>query len=62
MIGPLLAAAVEDAESRGLPLTLIGWDGRARGVFVFEEAWRPGSEGRPSISGRAKSGRCSADR
>ena len=27
-LGPGLAAAVEDAESRGLPLSSIGWDGR----------------------------------
>ena len=36
-----LAAAIEDAESRGLPLALVGWDGRARGLFVFDERWRP---------------------
>ena len=40
-IGPLLAAEIEDAESRGLPLALIGWGARARGLFVFEEEWRP---------------------
>ena len=35
---------LEDAESRGLPLTLIGWGNRARGLFVFEEEWRPAAE------------------
>ncbi len=40
-IGPMLEADLEDAESRGLPLTLIGWGDRARGLFVFEEEWRP---------------------
>jgi heavy metal translocating P-type ATPase len=39
--GPGMAAAVGDAESRGLAVSLIGWDGRARGWFVFEEQWRP---------------------
>ncbi len=42
-IGPLLATEIEDAESRGLPIVLIGWGARARGLFVFEEEWRPGA-------------------
>ncbi len=41
VIGPLLAAEIEDAESQGLPLALIGWGSRAHGLFVFEERWRP---------------------
>jgi cation transport ATPase len=36
--------AVTDAESQGLPYSLVGWDGRARGLFVFEEQWRPGAQ------------------
>jgi heavy metal translocating P-type ATPase len=39
-IGPDLGAAVHAAESRGLPLSLVGWDQSARGLFVFEESWR----------------------
>ena len=42
-IAPLLERAMEDAEARGLPLALIGWGGRVRGLFVFEEEWRPGA-------------------
>jgi heavy metal translocating P-type ATPase len=38
--GPRLESAALDAESRGLPMTLVGWDGRIRGLFVFEERWR----------------------
>jgi len=41
VIGPALGRAVEAAESQGLPFTLVGWDGKARGLFVFEETWRP---------------------
>jgi cation transport ATPase len=41
-LGPVIAAAVADAESRVLSSSLIGWDGRARGLFLFEEQWRPG--------------------
>jgi P-type E1-E2 ATPase len=33
--------ALADAEERSVPLALIGWDGRARGLFVFDEQWRP---------------------
>ena len=40
-IGPLLAAAVADAEARGLPVSVVGWGKRARGLFVFDEEWRP---------------------
>jgi heavy metal translocating P-type ATPase len=36
-----LEVAVEDAESRGVPMALVGWDGRVRGLFVFDEQWRP---------------------
>ncbi len=42
-MGPVLSSAVADAESRGLPVSLIGWDGLVRGLFVFDEAWRPGA-------------------
>jgi heavy metal translocating P-type ATPase len=38
-----MTQAVEDAEGQGLPLSLVGWRGRARGLFVFEEKWRPGA-------------------
>jgi P-type E1-E2 ATPase len=38
-----MTGAVEDAEGQGLPYSLVGWDGRARGLFVFEEEWRPGA-------------------
>ena len=34
---------LESAQSRGLPVTLVGWEGRAHGLFVFEEDWRAGS-------------------
>jgi P-type E1-E2 ATPase len=40
-LGPRLASAAREAELRGLPLSLVGWDGRARGLFVFDEQWRP---------------------
>jgi len=40
-VGPGLSSAVEDAESGGLPVSLVGWDGLARGLFVFDEVWRP---------------------
>jgi heavy metal translocating P-type ATPase len=36
-----LEGPLENAESRGLPVTLIGWAGRIRGLFVFEERSRP---------------------
>jgi heavy metal translocating P-type ATPase len=42
-VGPRLSAANGDAESRGLPVSLIGWEGVARGLFVFDEVWRPGA-------------------
>jgi len=42
-LGAKLQAAVEDAESRGLPLCMVGWDDQVRGLFVFEEEWRPGA-------------------
>ncbi len=40
-LGARLRGAVEDAESRGLPLCMVGWDEQVRGLFVFEEEWRP---------------------
>ena len=42
-LGPAISAAIEDAEGQGLPFSLVGWDDRARGLFVFEERWRPGA-------------------
>jgi heavy metal translocating P-type ATPase len=42
-LGPVIAAAVADAESRVLSSSLVGWEGRARGLFLFEEQWRPGA-------------------
>jgi heavy metal translocating P-type ATPase len=40
-LGPNLRGAIDDAESHGLPLCVIGWDGQVRGLFVFSEEWRP---------------------
>jgi heavy metal translocating P-type ATPase len=40
-IGPRTSAAVGDASARGLPFSLIAWDGAARGLFLFDEDWRP---------------------
>jgi heavy metal translocating P-type ATPase len=40
VLGPRLTAAVDDAQSRGLPFCMIGWNGRVHGLFVFEEEWR----------------------
>ena len=42
-LGPAISAAIEDAEGQGLPFSIVGWDDRARGLFVFEERWRPGA-------------------
>ena len=41
-IGPVLTRARDGAQNRGLSLTMVGWDGRVRGLFVFAERWRPG--------------------
>ncbi|MFI5456293.1 MAG: heavy metal translocating P-type ATPase [Isosphaerales bacterium] len=41
LLGHGLSSAHRDAESRGLPVTLVGWDGQARGLFVLDEEWRP---------------------
>jgi P-type E1-E2 ATPase len=41
-LGPLLRRALDDALARGLSVALVGWQGAARGLFVFQEAWRPG--------------------
>jgi heavy metal translocating P-type ATPase len=40
-VGPRLRSALKDALARGLPLTMVAWDGQARGLFVCDEAWRP---------------------
>jgi len=40
-IPPTLAPAVDAALTNGDPLTLVGWTGRVRGVFVFREEIRP---------------------
>jgi heavy metal translocating P-type ATPase len=39
-IGPGMAASLESAAARALPLSLIAWDGKARGLFLFDEEWR----------------------
>jgi heavy metal translocating P-type ATPase len=41
-LGPLLRRALDDALARGLSVALVGWEDSARGLFVFQEAWRPG--------------------
>ena len=33
------------ARDRGLSLAMVGWNGLARGLFVFTEQWRPGVDG-----------------
>jgi P-type E1-E2 ATPase len=40
-LGASLRAAVQDALARELPLSLVAWDGHARGLFVCDERWRP---------------------
>ena len=42
-LAPDLAAAVEDAESRGRTAVAIGWEGRARGVLVVADTVKPTS-------------------
>jgi len=39
--GSGVGSVLRDAESRGLPVTLVGWDSEVRGLFVFDEEWRP---------------------
>jgi heavy metal translocating P-type ATPase len=39
--GPALQEAVRQARARGLSITLVGWDGRVRGLFLFDEQLRP---------------------
>jgi heavy metal translocating P-type ATPase len=41
LVAPVLEWEMHGAEARGLPLALIGWGGRVRGLFIFEESWRP---------------------
>jgi heavy metal translocating P-type ATPase len=41
VLGPRLQSAVDDAEASGMPVCIVGWDQQARGLFVFEEQWRP---------------------
>jgi heavy metal translocating P-type ATPase len=41
-LGPVLDLALEQAREQGLSMALVGWDGEARGLFVFAERWRPG--------------------
>jgi heavy metal translocating P-type ATPase len=43
-LGPLLRTALDEALARGLSVALVGWEGSARGLFVFQEQWRPGHE------------------
>jgi heavy metal translocating P-type ATPase len=40
-LGAELEDAVEAAELCGLPLCMVGWDDTVRGLFAFEEDWRP---------------------
>ncbi len=40
-MGARLQPAVQISESRALPYCMVGWDGQVRGLFVFEEEWRP---------------------
>jgi P-type E1-E2 ATPase len=40
-----MTMAVEQAEAQGPPPSLVGREGRARGLFAFEERWRPGALG-----------------
>jgi heavy metal translocating P-type ATPase len=41
----LLAEQIEAARAEGTPLTVIGWGGRVRGVFLLREQLRPEAEG-----------------
>jgi heavy metal translocating P-type ATPase len=41
-LGPLLRSSLDAALARGLSVALVGWECEARGLFVFEEEWRPG--------------------
>jgi len=43
-LGARLQSAVDDAEARGMPICALGWDQQARGLFVFDEEWRPGAQ------------------
>jgi hypothetical protein len=43
-VGPVLLSAVADAESQGLAVSLVGWNGMARGLFVFDERGNPRPE------------------
>lgn len=36
-----LRSLLDQEETAGHPVVLVGWEGRARGVFVFEESLRP---------------------
>jgi heavy metal translocating P-type ATPase len=42
LFGPRVAHALDDARSHGRSLALVGWDGRTRGLFAFDEQWRDG--------------------
>jgi len=42
---PALDRARREAEARGRSVSVVGWDGRARGVFVFRERLRPETVG-----------------
>jgi heavy metal translocating P-type ATPase len=43
LMDPLLEQAMDDAETQGLSIAAVGWAGSVRGLFVFEEVWRPGA-------------------
>ena len=40
-LGPRLREALE-ARQQGLSMAMVGWNGQVRGLYVFEEQWRPG--------------------
>ena len=61
-LGPVLDPALEQARDRGLSMALVGWDGEARGLFVFDEQWRPGFDRVIAWLKRARPGRGRPDR
>jgi P-type Cu+ transporter len=44
-LGPELQDAAEHARKAGLSLAMVGWNEETRGLFVFNEQWRPGLSG-----------------
>ena len=41
-LGPVLRDAAEQARDAGLSMAMVGWNEETRGLFVFNEQWRPG--------------------